>query len=91
MSLLDAIDQNRLREPFQGKCIDEGCPNLPLINRKPRSGGHIDFVGRSDCLDAGSQSNRITKQITFLVQNVAEGDDDAHREAILPFVQLRAP
>src|SRR5260370_20811925 len=91
MGLLDAIDRNWLREPFQGKCINQGSANLPVIYRESGSGGHVDFVGRRNGLNAGSESNCITKKITFLVQYVTEGDDDAHREAILPLVQLLAP
>jgi hypothetical protein len=53
--------------------------------------GQIDRVGRGELLDTRREHHRVADEGTLLVQYVAEGEDDAQREAIIALARLGEP
>lgn len=86
--LFNPVDRDQPSEPLQGERVDERGADLRLVHGEPGGGRQVDLVRWDEGFDARREDYGIADERAFLVQHVAERDDDAHGQPPVPFAPL---
>jgi hypothetical protein len=76
--LFDPVHRDRPGEPLQVERVDEPCADFRLVHSEPGGSGQVDLVRWGEGFDARREDNGVADEGAFLMQHVAERDDDTH-------------